>query len=114
MQQECLYMVAKSSSQHTTKHTLPTRCDIGMLIHSEPMDQDQVFAMFQNANIGVQAACIFQMHFLACYGASFLASESKIWQPLPWPECAHTTESKTVAIQRAPVMISGTMMLTKS
>jgi hypothetical protein len=52
--------------------------DIEMPIHLQPMDEDQVFAMFQDANIGVRAACIIQKYFLAHFGTSFLASESKI------------------------------------
>jgi hypothetical protein len=52
--------------------------DIGMPIHSQPMDEDQAFAMFRDANIGVRAAQIIWKHFLAHYGTSFIASESKI------------------------------------
>jgi hypothetical protein len=52
--------------------------DIGMPIHSQPMDEDQAFAMFRDANIGVRAARIIRKHFLAHYGTSFIASESKI------------------------------------
>jgi hypothetical protein len=52
--------------------------DIGMPIHSQPMDEDQAFAMFRDANIGVRAARIIRKHFLAHYGRSFIASESKI------------------------------------
>jgi hypothetical protein len=52
--------------------------DIGMPIHSQPMDEDQAFAMFRDANIGVRGARIIRKHFLAHFGHTFLASESKI------------------------------------
>jgi hypothetical protein len=42
------------------------------------MDEDLAFTMCQYANIGVQADRIIQKHFLAHFGTSFLASESKI------------------------------------
>jgi hypothetical protein len=52
--------------------------DIGMPIHSQPMDEHQAFAMFRDANIGVRGARIIRKHFLAHFGHTFLASESKI------------------------------------
>jgi hypothetical protein len=52
--------------------------DIGMPIHSQPMDEDQAFAMFRDANIGVRAARIIRKHFLAHFGTTFLASEVKV------------------------------------
>ena len=51
-----------------------------MPIHSQPMDEDQAFAMCWDANIGVRAVWIIWKHFLAHYGTSFIASKSKIQQ----------------------------------
>jgi hypothetical protein len=44
--------------------------DIGMLSHSEPMDQDQLLAMFWDANVGVRATPIIWKHFLAHFGTN--------------------------------------------
>ena len=52
--------------------------DIGMPIHSQPIDENQAFAMFRDANIGVRGAWIIRKHFLAHFGTSFLASEAKV------------------------------------
>jgi hypothetical protein len=49
-----------------------------MPIHLQLMDEDQAFAMFRDANIGVQAARIIRKHFLAHFGTTFLASEVKV------------------------------------
>jgi hypothetical protein len=52
--------------------------DIKMPIHSQPMDKDQAFAMFRDANIGVRGVRIIRKHFLAHFGHTFLESASKI------------------------------------
>ena len=52
--------------------------DVGMPIRSQPMDQDQAFAMFRDANIGVRAARVIRKHFMAHFGTTSVASEKKI------------------------------------
>jgi hypothetical protein len=42
--------------------------DIGMWILSERKYQEPAFAMFQDANIGVRAACIIPEAFLSSFG----------------------------------------------